>query len=182
MADSSHAQEHAAEAVSRGFPPERNPADLTGMNAADARKYILQFISTLKLTEKKLGETEAALTKWRGRGELAHSRGAPDLAAEAEKEVKILEALQNDLQAEIAELRSQIERMRLQLPSLAARERSIDPDMLEQELLMVAGRMPGEEKQAERDRLLNKLEKDSAAEAALEALKAKIRQNSGGSL
>jgi phage shock protein A len=173
------------------------------MNAADAREYTLQFISTLKLTEKKLGETEVALTKWRGRVELARTRGAMDLAAEAEEEAKTLEALRDDLQAEIAELRSQIEKMRKQLPGLAARERSIDPDLLEQELLMAAGhmtpgaiapiepflsesdpqgRMPGEEKQAETDRLFNKLEKDSSIEAALETLKAKMRRNSGNNL
>jgi phage shock protein A len=159
-----------------------SPADLNGMNAADAREYILQFISTLKLTEKRLEEAEAALTKWKGRVELARIKGALDLAAEAEEEAKKQETLRDDLQAETAELQSQIERMRKQLPGLAARERSIDPDLLEQELLIAAGRMPGEEKQAETDRLFSKLEKDQAADAALEALKAKLGQTPGSNL
>ncbi|GHU93441.1 hypothetical protein FACS189479_04820 [Spirochaetia bacterium] len=162
--------------------PERDPSDLTGMNVADAKEYILQFISTLKLTEKKIHDLEGELARWNSRIELAKSRGAADLALEAENQAEKIRTQQAALTGEAAELKIQIEKMRKQLPGLAARERSIDPDLLEQELLIAAGRMPGEEKQAETDRLFSKLEKDQAAEAALEALKAKIGKNPGGNL
>jgi phage shock protein A len=182
MADSSPVPEYIAEAASRDSPPGKNPADLTGMNAADAKEYILQFISTLKLTEKKIQGLDGELTRWNSRIELAKSRGAVDLARDAEGEAEKIRGQQAVLAGEAAELKAQIEKMRLQMPSLAARERSIDPDLLEQELLIAAGRLPGEEKQAETDRLFSKLEKDSSAEAALKALKAKMAHTPGGNL
>jgi hypothetical protein len=72
------------------------------------------------------------------------------------------------------ELKSQIETMRSQLPGLAARERSIDPDLLEQELLISRGYLPGDEVKAETDRRVRDLEKNAALDAELEALKTKM--------
>ncbi|GHT00929.1 hypothetical protein AGMMS50276_27900 [Synergistales bacterium] len=144
------------------------------MDIAGAKEYIFHHISTLKLTEKKIQDLEGELARWNSRIELAKSRGAGDLAQEAADEAEKIRAQRTALADEAAELKAQTEEMRKQLPSLAARERSIDLDMLEQELLIAAGLMPGEEKQAETDRLFNQLEKDSSAEAALEALKTKM--------
>lgn len=93
---------------------------------------------------------------------------------EAEKVAERLRADLAKLQAEAAELRSQIDIMQRQLPALKARERTVDPDLLEQELLMAAGRMPGDEAAAETERNLAKLEKEAQANAALEALKARL--------
>jgi len=64
--------------------------------------------------------------------------------------------------------------MRRQLPGLAARERSIDPDLLEQELLMALGQT-GEE--AGTERAFQKLEKEKSADEALDALKARMKGN-----
>jgi hypothetical protein len=57
---------------------------------------------------------------------------------------------------------------------LAARQRSIDPDLLEQELLIAAGYLPGEEEKAQNDRLFSEMEKNAAADAALSELKVKM--------
>jgi phage shock protein A len=153
---------------------EKRPEDLTGMDVGAAKEYIFHYITTLKLTEKKIQDLEAELSRWNSRIELAKSKGAADLAVEAVGEAEKIKAQQVILTGEAAELKAQIEEMRKQLPGLAARERNIDPDLLEQELLIALGRMPGEEKQAETDRLFQQMEKDSAAEAALEALKTKM--------
>jgi hypothetical protein len=59
---------------------------------------------------------------------------------------------------------------------LAARERSIDTDLLEQELLIANGRMPGDEEKARSERAFDKLETEAAAEAALAKLKAKMAE------
>ena len=67
--------------------------------------------------------------------------------------------------------------MRRQIPLLAARERSIDPDLLEQELLMAAGRLPGDEEKAQTEGRFRELEKNIAADTALEELKEKMAQN-----
>ncbi|MFP3089479.1 PspA/IM30 family protein [Treponema sp. TIM-1] len=148
------------------------PADnLTGMDAAGAKEYIFHYITTLKLTEKKLEEVTGELSKWKGRVDLARSRGEEALSLEAEKEALNLEAKRDALAGEIGELTGVIARLRRQLPGLAARERSIDPDLLEQELLLALGETDeGARKTAGEFEKLN-------ADSALEALKAKMRQD-----
>ncbi|GHV82456.1 hypothetical protein AGMMS49991_10140 [Spirochaetia bacterium] len=145
--------------------------DLRGMKAADAKEYIFQYITTLKLTEKRYGELQGELDKWKGRVALARSKGAADLADGAEREAVRISAHSDTLAGEIADLKAQIGTMRRQLPGLAARERSIDPDILEQELKIALGVMPGEDNPEQRlDREIDGLN----ADAALAALKAQM--------
>jgi phage shock protein A len=156
---------------------EQNPVDLSGMSAAAAKEYIAGFISTLKLTEKQAGELDAELSKWNSRIELANSKGRPELARAAEQEVTRIKSRRQVLSLEMSGLQSAVETMRRQLPLLAAKERSIDPDLLEQELLMAAGYLPGDEAAARANRsldTLDNLEKEAAADAALRELKAKM--------
>jgi phage shock protein A len=153
---------------------EQNPTVLTGMTPADAKSYIAQYLTTLKLTEKKLEESAAEENKWRARVELARSKGIDDLALEAEKQATQCQTLRETLSAEVVELKSQIETMRSQLPGLAARERSIDPDLLEQELLISRGYLPGDEIKAETDRRTRDMEKNTTLDVELEALKTKM--------
>lgn len=151
------------------------PSDFAGMSAAEAKEYILALLSTLKLTEKEIRSLEEEAAKWKSRAELARSRGAADLAGEAEKEAEKVRARLGVLREEARSLKNNAEAIRKQLPALAARERSIDPDLLEQELLIAAGRMPGDEEKARQERQFEKLEKEASADAALEALKAKMK-------
>ena len=165
-----------------GNSGNRDSIDLSGMNAAGVKEYILGFITTLKLTEKEILSLENEAAKWKGRADMARLRGADDLFAEAEKESEKLNAKLAALKEEELSLQAQIAAMRRQLPqqllSLAARERSIDPDLLEQELLMALGQT---EEEAATERAFRKLEKDGASgasspiETALEALKAKLK-------
>jgi phage shock protein A len=158
---------------------EKQPGDLSGMDAAGAREYMFNFITTLKLTERKIQELDEDLAKWNGRINLARSQGKDDLAAEAEQAAGSIKDRRTQLQEEAAELKGQIEAMRKQIPALAARERSIDPDLLEQELLMAAGYLPGDEEKAETERRFRDIEKTSAADAAFEELKEKMAKNKG---
>jgi phage shock protein A len=155
---------------------EQDPTVLKGMTPADAKSYIAQYLTTLKLTEKKLDESVAEENKWRARVDLARSKGIEDLALEAETQANRCQTQRETLSAEVVELKSQIETMRLQLPGLAARERSIDPDLLEQELLISRGYLPGDEVKAETDRRARDLEKNATLDAELEALKTKMSQ------
>ena len=153
---------------------EENSTDsnLAGMSAAAAKEYILGFITTLKLTEKEIQTLEAEAAKWKSRLDLARSSGAEDLLREAGKEAERINAKLADHREEARTLKGSIEAMRRQLPGLAARERSIDPDLLEQELLMALGRT---EEEAETEKAFRRLEKDNATDAALEALKARMK-------
>ena len=147
---------------------------LAGMSAASAKEYILGFIATLNLMEKEISSLGEEAAKWKGRVALASSRGMDDLLAEAEKETERIYTRLAALREEQRALKGRIDFMRRQLPGLAARERSVDPDLLEQELLMALGRT---EEEAETDRSFRLLENESSADAALEALKAKLKEN-----
>ncbi|MDR1412163.1 MAG: chromosome partitioning protein [Spirochaetaceae bacterium] len=151
---------------------EQGIDDLRGMSPADAKEYIFHFITALKLAEKNRAGLEAEKEKWRKREELARNKGAEDLAGEARREKDRIQGKVDSLSAEEAEIKARIETMRKQLPGLAARERSVDPDLLEQELNIVLGKDlagggpagPGLDGQFE----------SMNADAALEALKAKM--------
>jgi phage shock protein A len=146
--------------------------DLTGMSVADAKDYILNFNTTLKLTEKEIAALEEEAAKWKSRIELAISKGAEDILTEAVREAEKVNAKLAGLREEAHSLKDGIDAMKRQLPSLAARERSVDPDLLEQELLMALGQT---EEEAATEKAFRKLEKDNAVDAALEALKAKMK-------
>ncbi|MDR0597825.1 MAG: PspA/IM30 family protein [Treponema sp.] len=152
---------------------EQSPEDLRGMGAADAKEYIFHYITTLKLTEKKYGELAGEHEKWLSRVDLARSGGKEDLARAAQGEADKLRSARDALAGEIADLKAQIQRMRDQLPGLAARERSVDPDLLEQELLIALGADLADDGKADLDRRFEAAE----ADAALEALKAKMNPN-----
>ena len=139
---------------------------------AETKEYILALITTLKLTEKEIHSLEDEEAKWKNRADLARSKGMEDLFSEAEKETGRIREKLFSLREEEKDLRFQIDQARRQIPILAASERSIDPDLLEQELLAALGKTKEE---AETDRAFRELEKNSAAESALEALKAKMK-------
>ena len=150
------------------------PDNLYGMTPAAAREYIAAHVTTKILNDKKLAEIDAAVKKWVDRAAFARGKGVADLAEAADAEAVRAAAERDKLATETRELEAQIERMRRQLPALAARERGVDPDLLEQELLIAAGRNPGEEEDAATERQLADLEKRSAADAELAALKARF--------
>jgi capsule polysaccharide export protein KpsE/RkpR len=152
---------------------EPRPEDLIGMKAAEAREYIFHYISALKLTEKKYDELSSGYEKWLSRVSLAQSKGMADLAQEAQAKADAIQTERQGIEAEITGLKEQIRRMKDQIPGLAARERSIDPDLLEQELLIALGLTPGEELKPDIERRFETAE----AEAALEALKTKMEQD-----
>jgi len=140
----------------------------------EIKDLILALITTLKLTENEIKSLEDELTKWRNRADLARSKGMDELCLEAEKEIRKIDERLHTLKEEKKELRNEIEETRRQIPVLAAGKRSVDVDLLEQELLMVLGKTREE---AETERAFRDLEKDSAADSALEALKAKMKNN-----
>jgi phage shock protein A len=146
--------------------------DLTGMSAAEAKDYLLNLITTIKLSEKELSSLMEETAKWKSRVELARSKGMDDILAEAEREIERITIRMVSLGEEITSYKNGVETIRRQLPGLAARERSIDPDLLEQELLMALGQT---EEEAATEKAFKKLEKENSADSALEALKAKMK-------
>ena len=136
-----------------------------------AKEYLFGLTTSLKLTEKQHEEKLAEKERWQKRVDLAKSHGEDNLALEAANEVNRIEAKLVTLETEIQELKAEIEKLKNDLPHIKASERSVDPDLLQQELLIQAGRLPGD---GASDNAFASLEKDAEAEAALAALKAKI--------
>ena len=147
---------------------------LDGLDAAAAKEYVFGFISALKLTEKEIQRLLEEQAKWEKRVNLASID--KELLESAIAELERIKARIKTLEAESDELRAKIGDLKAELRILPDKERSIDPDLLVQELLILSGRMPGDEKEAERERAFEKLEKEAAALAALEELKAKMEK------
>jgi len=145
------------------------------MNAADAREYLFSLTAGLKIAEKRLAEARSDAALWDRRAALAHARDAgADLEAAARDKAAEARSLIETLEREAAETRRMIEEARREMPGRAARERRVDPDLLQQELLMAQGIDPGDEATAARERKLAQLEAEQAAEDALAALKARV--------
>jgi phage shock protein A len=143
------------------------------MNTAEAKEYLFHHISALKLTEQACRALDAEIARWKARVDLARSKAAEDLALEAEQELARLQSKREGLAGEAAELRDQIEKMRRNLAGASARERSVDPDLLEQEFRILLGEdLTAEDSPEARTReSFNAIQ----ADAALEALKAKMK-------
>ena len=165
--------------------------DLTGLDLEAAREYILAYSVDLKRMDKEAAETRAELERWRSRVALAESKlaAAPSdaalagLAEAARGKVAEAEGKLGPLEAERTELRGAIARMKEQLPTIAAGERSIDPDRLLAELQLMTGELLDDEggrstRTAEAD--LAKLEAEARAASELEALKRRAAGSSGG--
>jgi phage shock protein A len=169
---------------------EKRDDDLSGMNTMEAKEYILHHITSLKLIRKEMEELEGKWSKWNVRTEFAYSRGETGLAMEAKREAEKTRALQTKLSGESEELKNAIDRMLQQLPGIIEQEAgsreetdpgTVDPVLLEQELLMASGYLPGDEKNAAVDRAMRKFEADNIVEIEFAKLKAKMeKKNENG--
>jgi len=153
-----------------------NPMNVNSMNVNELKEEILALITTIKLTEKEILSLEAEVAKWKGRIGLAREKGSAELLGEAEAELEKVSTQLTLLRDESRSFRENIDTLRRRLPFAAASERSIDPDVLEQELLMALGKT---EEEVKTDKAFRELEKEKTAESALEALKAKMNENKG---
>ena len=150
--------------------------DLSGLSLDGAKEYILAHITQLKLNEKQACELEAEAAVWRERAALALSRADAALAAEAEEQAGALLNKASGLRLESGELKASVDQMKRRLPSIATGARTVDPDLLLEELLIAAGREPGG---AELEKKFAALEQEAAAGAALDELKARMGRGGG---
>jgi phage shock protein A len=147
------------------------------MDYNETQEQLKAVMTTLKLTEKKHEELGFALSKWKKRVELARNSGQTDLQSSAEAECAQLMAQEQSLADEIAEYKEQIVKLRAELPRRAAQQRTVDTDILAQELLMAAGYNPGEEAKVAADQAWAETEKQTAIENALASLKEKMKSS-----
>jgi len=157
--------------------------DLSGLDLAGAKAYLLEFSTAAKMARKELEAAEADVALWRKRVELAESKGLSDLATAANAKLGEVEARRISAVAEIEDLESKVGRIRDMLPTVAAKERSVDVDRLLAELQLMTGQLlgPAGEGAPGLESAMTKLESEAAAgeasvsaDAGLAALKEKM--------
>lgn len=157
--------------------------DLTGLDLAQAKEYILAFAIEAKRLEKEAAALGQELRLWESRITLAEGKSMPELAAAARSKTAEIEGKIATLEAERSDIRSKVEAMRLRLPAIRAAERSVDPDRLLAELQLMTGELLGDATTGDAGEGLSaaavngefaKLEAGAKVEADLEALKRKI--------
>jgi phage shock protein A len=176
--------------------------DLSGLDLDSAKEYIFAYAVDVKRLEKEIAEARQELERWKGRQALAEGKLAaarPESAPPAADPMAALaEAARSKvagaadklvaLEAERADLRAKINRMREQLPIISSRERSIDPDRLLAELQMMTGELlsgtdgPDSDgrSQAATEADFAKLEADAKADSELEALRRRAAAEAAG--
>jgi hypothetical protein len=156
--------------------------DLTGLDLEGAKEYIFAYSVDVKRLDKAIADGLAELERWKGRVALAEGR-QPALAEAARARVEEESGKLASLEAERADLRAKIGRMREQLPMIKARERSIDPDRLLAELQLMTGELLHEEggrSPAATEADFAKLEAEAKAEADLEGLRRRAAAEAPG--
>jgi phage shock protein A len=142
------------------------------MLKSDNKAYIADLLTSLKLIERQREESATAMAVWENRIRLAQSKNNEALATAAQREADAVKTKIAGLDAEIADLKAEIDNAKRESPTAASQKRSIDTDLLQQELLIAAGRLPGDEDKAAVEQEFNNLENNPSD--ALAQLKAKM--------
>jgi hypothetical protein len=150
--------------------------DLSGLDYESARAYALEFLTSLKATDKALVQAREELAVWEGRAALAASKGLADLESAARAKADEARERIRTLEAERAETAAKVARIREKLPMVKATEKSVDADLLLAQLQMATGEALDPQAPALSE--LDATIKTGAADAALEELKRKLKGNS----
>ena len=137
--------------------------DIDFMDYESARDYVLNFITTLKKTQKERSSVQEELYLWQNRAGLAEERLEPLLKKGAEERVAELEAKSGLLLQEEEDLTRKISILREKLKVIKIRP------ALSVDTLLGQTEMDSED-------LLDKQIKEEEAKQALDALKKKIEQ------
>jgi phage shock protein A len=140
--------------------------DIEGLDPQQATQYVLAFITTLKRTEKALGESVEEENLWTRRVMLARSRGDEGLASQAQARLSDATAKRSQLENELSDLRAKVAVLKDKLTRLRMTGvKLVDADLLLAQLQMIVG---------PRDELAGTMKKEEAS-AALDELKKKMQ-------
>jgi chromosome segregation ATPase len=147
--------------------------ELSRLDYDGAMNLLFAYTTDIKRHDKDIEALNKDIALWSSRVSLAEGRGLAELAAGARTQLAQLETKRGEIQASRAELERDASRIKEALPGIKAKERSVDPDMLQAELSMMTGELLDPEK-ARLDRELDALSKAGSAADPLEALKRKM--------
>ncbi|MBN2443770.1 MAG: hypothetical protein JXJ04_20580 [Spirochaetales bacterium] len=121
-------------------PNLRDETDLTGMDIADAKEYVLSYISTLKETQRALKVLSEELALWQSRVKFAQERGREDLMSAARMKETELSDKYARLSVEEKELSGKVQTLMENLKRLKAGfTPTVDAEQLAAELDMMTG-------------------------------------------
>jgi chromosome segregation ATPase len=136
-------------------------------------ELLFAYTTDLKRHEKDMEALQKEADMWDSRVKLAEGRGLAELAEGARGQAAQIRAKISEIETAKAELERDASRIKEALPSIKARQRSIDPDQLQAELSMMTGEALEPEK-AKLERDLDALSKNESADDPLAALKRKM--------
>ena len=146
------------------LPPPQPLFDLTGMGPEDAKDYVLSLTAHLKQTEAALKSADDEVALWDKRVSLAHQAGQPELEAEATVQHEQAKARKTALELEVQDFRLGLDKVKKQLQLLPLTQRSVNTDLLQENLTKLAGPLDS----------VTPTAKQMEAEDALAALKRKL--------
>jgi capsule polysaccharide export protein KpsE/RkpR len=113
--------------------------ELSKLDEAGAMELLLAYTTDIKRHDKDIEALERDRQLWDSRVKLAEGKGLAELAQGARTQLSHIEASLSGITAARDELKLDVSRIREALPAIKARRRSIDPDLLQAELSMLAG-------------------------------------------
>ncbi len=93
--------------------------DLTNLNLAEIRDIALQYLMSLKKTQKDLQKVNEDMAAWQHRKELAQKTQRDDLFQVAQEKYDELRARSTSLEMDVMELESEVHRIQQQLEQKA---------------------------------------------------------------
>lgn len=153
-----------------GGPNLRDETDLTGMDLAAAKEYVLSYITTLKQTQRELKVISEELALWQQRVEFAKERGREDLISAAGMKVREisekyarLEMEEKDLAGKVQTLMANLKRLKTGFtPTVNAEQLAAELDMITGGPDKVAEKIKEEETIAELEKLKQKLKDEGS--------------------
>ncbi len=139
--------------------------NLSGLDPASAKEYVLQHIISLKSLQRSRAQVREELKLWSDRVELAAQKGREDLKGLALLRCQEISAKDEALATEERQLQMDIEDMKQQLEGIRRQPvQTVDADLLLAQLEQVVGE----------SRLTEGRFQDVAADQALEELKQRL--------
>lgn len=148
-----------------GGPNLRDETDLTGMDLASAKEYVLSYITTLKQIQRELKVISGERALWQKRVDFAKERGRDDLISAAEMKVREisekyarLEIEEKDLATKVQTLIANLKKLKAGfIPTVNAEQLAAELDMITGGPDKVAEQIKEEETIAELEKLKQKL-------------------------
>jgi len=113
--------------------------ELSRLDYQGAMELLFAYTTDIKRHEKDMESLEKEIALWTSRVSLAEGKGLADLAAAARAQLDQLKGKAAEIAASKAELARDAQRIKESLSGIKAKERSIDPDLLQAELSMMTG-------------------------------------------